>query len=129
MQLYQIDGTEYPGVWVTEYKRTFSIADTDKSGRSLDGLMHRDIIGTFYNYEITFHRSQSCTSTTWENLWNTLSSPQNSHSCTFWNGQAMLTQDMYITDGAQDLTKRENGVNYWDDIECKFVAMAPYRRP
>jgi len=52
LQPFLLDGVAY-NVSVTGLKRSFSVLDTDNSGRTQDGEMYRDIIGTFYNYEMT----------------------------------------------------------------------------
>jgi len=48
-QVFLLDGKAY-AVEVEELERSFAVTDTDQSGRTTDYSMHRDIIGTFYNY-------------------------------------------------------------------------------
>ena len=43
-----INGTTYD-VINTKLTRTFQVLDGDNTGRTMDGVMHRDLIGTFYN--------------------------------------------------------------------------------
>ena len=51
-QVFMVDGIAY-NVDVLSLIRKFSVMDTDKSGRTQDGQMYRDVVGTFYNYTIT----------------------------------------------------------------------------
>ena len=46
--MVKVDGTEYGGI-VTALTRNFEVVDGDNAGRTLDGVMHRDLIGTYYN--------------------------------------------------------------------------------
>ena len=47
-----VDGKKY-NVLVTSLTRKFQVLDGKNAERTLSGAMIRDIIGTFYNYEIT----------------------------------------------------------------------------
>ena len=47
-----VDGKKY-NVLVTSLTRKFQVLDGENAERTLSGAMIRDIIGTFYNYEIT----------------------------------------------------------------------------
>ena len=49
--IFTVDGVEYD-VNVMKLSRKAKVTDTDNSGRTLDGVMHRDIIGTYYNYTL-----------------------------------------------------------------------------
>ena len=50
--MFVIDGNDYSAI-VTSLTRNFSVADGENAGRTTDGRMHRDLIGTYYNYSIT----------------------------------------------------------------------------
>ena len=52
MQQYLLDGVAY-NVSVTKLSRKFSIMDAEGSGRTQNGEMYRDVVGTFYNYSMT----------------------------------------------------------------------------
>ena len=48
-----VDGTSYDvRVPAGGLKRSFQVLDGENAGRTLSGRMVRDIIGTFYNYEL-----------------------------------------------------------------------------
>ena len=52
MQQFLLDGVAY-NVNVTKLSREFSIMDAEGSGRTQNGEMYRDVVGTFYNYSMT----------------------------------------------------------------------------
>jgi len=50
--VFTIDGVEYRNIHVVSVKRSFSVLDGENAGRTMDGAMQRDIIGTYYNYSL-----------------------------------------------------------------------------
>lgn len=127
IQVFLMDGIAY-NVSVTALTRKFSIMDTDKSGRTQDGQMYRDVIGTFYNYTMTVAQ-QGSDADALEAFWDAISSPEVSHICVFPYGQRTLTQRMYVTGGEQALKRMENEKNHWGEVTVNFIAMGPEVTP
>lgn len=123
MQVFLMDDIAY-NVSVTALTRKFSVIDTEKSGRTQDGGMYRDIIGTFYNYTMTI-QEQGGDHASLEAFWEAVSSPKDSHVCVFPYGQNTLTQKMYVTSGEQGLFLMQNNRNHWGEITLNFIAMDP----
>lgn len=121
--VFLIDGIAY-NVHVTSLVRKFSVLDTDKSGRTLDGKMYRDPIGTFYNYSMTVAPKDGDVASM-DAFWETISQPAVCHNCTFPYGQATLTQEMYITSGEQGVQRISYDKTYWGELNLNFVAMEP----
>ena len=71
----QIDGVEYK-VPIVEMQRKGDILDLT-ANRTEDGVLHREVIGTFYNYTLTIGvvRNQEL----YDNLWWVLTTPVASH--------------------------------------------------
>ncbi|MBQ7767555.1 MAG: hypothetical protein IJ403_01580 [Oscillospiraceae bacterium] len=122
-QVFKMDGVAY-NVSVTALTRKFSVMDTDKSGRTQDGAMYRDIIGTFYNYTMTI-RERGGDAAALDAFWQAISSPTKSHVCEFPYGQETLTQQMYVTSGEQALKLMQPDKNHWGEISVNFIAMKP----
>ena len=63
--LFTVDGVSYkvrvPAGGLT---RSFQVLDGKNAGRLLSGTMERDIIGTFYNYQLQIERGRALRSTT-----------------------------------------------------------------
>ena len=124
VQVFLMDGIAYD-VSVTSLVRKFSVMDTDKSGRTQNGAMYRDIIGTFYNYTMTI-RERNGDAAALEAFWSAISDPtKTSHVCVFPYGQTTLSQEMYVTSGEQALTYMEPGRNHWGELTVNFIAMKP----
>lgn len=122
-QVFEMDGVAY-NVNVTALTRKFSVMDTDKSGRTQDGAMYRDIIGTYYNYTMTI-QERGGDAAALDAFWEAISSPVKSHHCVFPYGQDVLEQEMYVTSGEQRLKLMLPNRNYWDEISINFIAMKP----
>lgn len=121
-ELFLIDGVGYR-VHVLKLTRTFSVLDTERTGRTMDGQMYREPIGTFYNYSMTvapWGDDQDL-----EKFWEVISQPKRSHDCCFPYGQKTLTQKMYITGGEQSLIRAGQDGNFWGEISVNFIAMGP----
>lgn len=122
-KLFYVDGVGYD-VHVTGLTRKFSVLDTDKSGRTMDGQMYRDPVGTFYNYTMTV--SPRCgKEREMDAFWEAISQPVASHVCVFPYGQKTLTQRMYVTVGEQALLRKAGSTNHWGEISVNFIAMGP----
>lgn len=122
-KLFTIDGVDY-NVDVTKLTRKFSVLDTEKSGRTLNGEMYRDPIGTFYNYTMSV-RGKSEDPASLDAFWEVISKPSASYVCTFPYGQDVLSQRMYVTSGEQNLKLISEGSVYWGEITLNFIAMEP----
>lgn len=128
ISLFSIDGVPYPGVNVTSLKRSFSVLDGSNAGRTMDGAMQRDIIGTYYNYSMEI-ASDFSSPEEYDRLYETLSSPEDSHTLVIPYAQETLTFQAYIANGEDELMHRYGDLNKWDHLSINFIAMKPQRRP
>lgn len=126
-QPFLLDGEAY-NVRVTKLIRKFSVLDTSKTGRTQNGSMYRDVVGTFYNYAMTVEQSGEDRAAM-DAFWEAISQPKKSHVCVFPYGQATLTQRMYITSGEQDLRSLTPKGSCWGELSLSFIAMSPKVTP
>ena len=128
--VFEIDGMNFR-LWVIELKRDFQILDTENSGRTQSYEMHRDIVGTFYNYTLKIDAEKS-NRADYDTFYDIVSAPVKSHQIVFPYGQTTLEMEVYVTSGEDGLhiVKTEDGqVNEWSGLSLKFTAMKPKRRP
>ena len=123
MQQFLLDGVAY-NVSVTKLSRKFSIMDAEGSGRTQNGEMYRDVIGTFYNYSMTVEPRDG-DNAAMDAFWDAISQPAVSHVCVFPYGQTTMTQRMYITSGEQDVKRLSPKATHWGEVAVEFVAMSP----
>ena len=122
-ELFVVDGTAYH-VRVLSLKRKFAIVENSISGRTQDGQMYRDLVGTYYHYTMTVAQQGEDTQAL-DDFWEAVSKPVASHVCEFPYGQGTLTQRMYIIAGEQTLLRMETDKNHWGEIQLEFVALTP----
>ena len=125
MAVFTIDGKEYRGVLVWSLKRSFQVLDGENSGRSQNGAMIRDIIGTYYNYTLELDTTEA-TVEQYDELYEVLSAPVASHAIVVPYGQSTLAFDAYVTNGEDNLLRMDD-VNRWSGISVNFIATKPAR--
>lgn len=127
--IFTVDGRAY-NIRILELKRKFAVTDTENSGRTADYAMHRDIIGTFYNYTLKV-APISNDMNSYNQFYEAVSNPSKaSHDITVPFGDGSLTFKAYVTQGEDDLTV-VNNKNYWglnEGMTVNFIAMDPQRR-
>lgn len=125
--MLKIDGKNYIGI-VTSLKRNFEVADGENAGRTLDGEMHRDLKGTYYNYTVNIMTDQMKQSE-YNELYETISAPVKSHKMEVAYGNGVLIFNAYITQGSDELIREYSSTDrYWGNLTFDFIAMAPQRR-
>lgn len=128
MAVFSLDGVEYPGILVVSLKRGFQVADGENVGRTLDGGMARDLIGTYYNYSLELDSSEASLEE-YDALYEVLSAPEDSHALVVPYAQETMLFDAYVTNGEDELVSMESSRNKWEGLSINFIAMAPQRRP
>lgn len=123
--IFTIDGVDLR-LWVTKLTRKFSVLDSENSGRLLNSKMHRDVVGTFYNYTLSVDPDKS-NRADYDVFYEIISSPVESHRLVFPYAQRTLEFDAYITNGEDELIMENK--NKWSGLSINFVAMEPQRRP
>lgn len=126
--VFSVDGVEYPNVNVISLERTFAVMDGENAGRTMDGSMQRDVIGTYYNYNMELTSDYSDL-TEYDKLYEVLSAPVDSHTIVVPYGQGTLTFTAYVANGNDNLIHKRPNFNKWDSLSINFVAMKPQRRP
>lgn len=121
--LIEVDGVSYD-VINSELTRSFQVLDGENAGRTLDGEMHRDVIGTYYNYT---WKLEPKTIGDYSTLYDVLSSPSDYHTITVPYNQSTKTFRAYVTNGQDQLRRQEDGVNYWTGLSINFIAISPNR--
>lgn len=127
--MVEIDGIEFSAI-VTSLKRSFEVSDSDSTGRTKDWVMHRDPVGTFYNYTIGIDCRDY---ETYDKIYKLISAPVKSHIMTFPYGQETWTFEAYITKGEDELKRIVNLSNgkqvmLWKELSFNCIAMEPQRR-
>ena len=125
--MFTIDGISYNIlVPVGSLRRTFEIKEGGNSALLLSGEYDRDIIGTYYNYEMNIDARNSAPEQ-YDLLYQALTAPVPYHIVTFPYGQSTLTFNAYITGGSDGFRRKLGTKQYWGELTVTFHAQAPQR--
>lgn len=123
-----LDGVTYPNIHVTSIKRSFQVLDGENAGRTLNGAMRRDVIGTFYNYSFTIDPS-AARPQEYDSFYDVISAPQADHIIIVPYAQGTRTFRAYVTNGSDNLDDMGPTVNRWGELSFNIIAMEPQRTP
>lgn len=117
-------------VAISAYERNFNVVDGQNAGRTMSGLMTRDIIGTYIGHTLTvFRRGDNYAGL--DAFWNYLieHSVDDSVLLEAADGQTTISYQAYYTGGTQALDHVAGGVNYWGEISVNFIPIDAQKRP
>lgn len=110
-------------VAISAYNRNFNVLDGPNAGRTIkDGVMQRDVIGTYLGHKITvFRRGDNYAGL--DNFWNYLyqHSVDGSVLLEAADGQTTISYEAYYTSASQDIERVDGSTNIWGEIEINFI--------
>lgn len=118
-----IDGVLYK-VPVVEITRTADFLDK-YAERTDDGVLHRELIGVYFNYQIKF--GATLDTQEYERLWQKLTQPQEFHTVTVPDEGGDYTFQAYFSNVGDAIRKQHKGKNYWKGLTASFTAKSPAR--
>lgn len=121
-----IDNKKYR-VAVLSIRRKAPILDKFAE-RTEDGTLHREVIGTYFNYEIKFG-SNFEREDDYDKLFEVLTSPEPYHTITVPYGhRGSHTYQAYISNVGDDVKTIRDGETLWENLTANFLAQRPARR-
>jgi len=122
-----IDGSTFD-VPVLNIKRSADVLDK-YAERTIDGKLHREIIGVYYNYQVAFGRTLVVAD--YHDLWDALTEPVEFHTIIIPDEDGNRTFQAYITGVSDEFVKvlDDDATRYMKSLVCKFIAQSPSRTP
>ena len=118
-----VDGVEYK-VPIIELKRSADILDLE-ANRDEDGVLHREVIGTYYNYTLNIGVIND--PVLYETLWNVFSAPVASHMVELPHDH--VRYEAYISSVSDNITLLTKTGYKAKGLAAKFTAVRPARTP
>lgn len=114
-----IDGTEY-NVPIIALSGQADMLDK-YAERTPDGVLHRELIGVYDNYEIQFAASYR-DSQAYSDLWFKLTEPVPWHTVSF--PTILGNRDIvgYFAATRHEVSKQKDGITYWKGLSTSFVS-------
>ena len=116
-----IDGTTYP-VPVQSLKRTADFLDK-YAERTEDGILHRELIGVYFNYTIQFGRAANTAD--YAALWQKITEATEFHTVTVPDETGDFTFTAYFASVSDEASKIKGAVNFWHNLTVQFIAQEP----
>ena len=120
-----IDGT-YFDVPLINIKRTGDFLDK-YANRTEDGVLHRELIGTYFNYTMNFGIIED--TETYVALWDKLSEPVEFHEFTLPDANRTYAFTGYVSSLSDEMRKIYGNSVQYENLTCEFIARQPARRP
>ena len=123
--LFKIDGKGFSGVGVESLKRSFRIPDGTNAGDMLSGDYERDLVGTYYDYDLVITTSDLAVNE-YDALFEALSAPVNSHTVEMPYGMTSITFEAMIEGGDDELIPMDDGT-WWGNLNVTIRPKKPQR--
>lgn len=123
--LFKIDGRGFSGVGVESLKRSFRIPDGTNAGDMLSGDYERDLVGTYYDYDLVITTSDLAVNE-YDALFEALSAPVNSHTVEMPYGMTSITFEAMIEGGDDELIPMDDGT-WWGNLNVTIRAKKPQK--
>lgn len=120
---FSIDGQEF-NVIVTELARKGRVSESKLSGDVKSGAHFRDIIGTYYDYEMTVG-SNALSETEYDALFEILTAPVESHEVVLPYGAGTLSFRAYIEDTSDSMTADNGKTRRWGNCPSNSTHRSP----
>lgn len=120
-----IDGITY-NVPVISVRRKAEFLDK-YAERTEGGNLRRELIGVYFNYQITFGRTANVAE--YAALWNKLTEAVEFHTVTVPDESGDYTFVAYFSNVGDELVKTRGAANFWSGLTVNFIARSPENAP
>ena len=117
-----IDGNTYD-VPVTGMKRKGEFL-YKYAERTMDGVLHSELIGVYFNYQITFGVAPT---SAYALLWAKLTEPQEFHTITVPDEDGNHTFSAYFSNVADEFVRVDGSSRFLKGLTVNFIAREPAR--
>lgn len=119
-----IDGKNY-NIPVISLKRQAEFLDK-YANRTEDGVLHRELIGVFFNYQLQFGITTDTAE--YQKLWEKLTEPEEFHTVTVPDEKDKYTFTAYFSNVADEMLRKKANKNFFQNLTVNFIAKAPARK-
>ncbi|MCM1190776.1 MAG: hypothetical protein NC541_15990 [bacterium] len=121
----RIDGITYD-IPLVSVKRTADFLDK-YAERSEDGDMQRELIGVYFNYQMSFGTIDD--DNLYDALWEVLTRPVEYHDFELPTTRGRYAFRGYVSGVSDEIEKIMSDTAKFKGLQCKFIAKKPSRRP
>ena len=123
----RVDGIHFD-IPMVSLKRSAEFLDK-YAERTEDGVLHRELIGVYYNYTLTVGSSTAFGDTDYDYFWDVMTEPKEFHEISIPIKNGYYTFTAYISSVSDEYKKILDGKAEFTGFTCKFTAQRPARTP
>mgnify|MGYP001258044206 CR=1 FL=1 len=117
-----IDSTPYD-IPIISISRTAEFLDK-YAERTEDGILHRELIGVYFNYKIVF--GQTADTAEYAALWQKLTEATEFHEVSVPADESgVFTFQAYFANVGDEIRRTTNAANFWRNLTVNFIAQSP----
>lgn len=120
MSLITIDGESFD-VGIIKITRKARL-DKKELGTTLDGRLHYQGLGTYYDYTVTFS-TRRCNVEEYDRLYEVLTSPVAEHECILPYGQGTINGTYSISASNDSIVSNFTSFRRWSSLQVTFEAL------
>lgn len=121
----RVDGIHFD-IPMVSLKRSADFLDK-YAERTEDGILHRELIGVYYNYTLSVGTSEAFGETDYDAFWDKMTEPVEFHEISIPIRDGYYTFTGYISSVSDEYEKILNGKASFKGFTCKFTAQSPSR--
>lgn len=123
----RVDGIHFD-IPMVSLKRSADFLDK-YAERTEDGVLHRELIGVYYNYTLTVGTSTAFGDTDYDAFWDKMTEPVEFHQISIPIKNGYYTFTGYISSVSDEYKKILDNDAEFTGFTCKFTAQRPARTP
>lgn len=120
-----IDGNGYD-IPIIRIRRSADFLDKFAE-RTNDGNLHRELIGVYFNYQLTLGSTTDVEE--YQRLWDKLTEPEEFHEVIVPDESGDYLFEAYFSNVKDKLRKQIGEKNYWNGLTVNFISRRPERTP
>jgi hypothetical protein len=103
----------------------------DKSAeRTVDGVLHRELIGVFYNYQLSLSPGSNMTTSEYQTFWTAITAAEEFHTVIVPDVDGTpYSFTAYFAGVSDELRKDQTSKVYWKNLTINFISQSPSRTP
>lgn len=121
----RVDGTHFD-IPMVSLKRSADFLDK-YAERTEDGVLHRELIGVYYNYTLTVGTSTAFGDTDYDAFWDKMTEPVEFHEISIPTKNGYYTFVGYISSVSDEYKKILDNKAEFTSFTCRFTAQSPSR--
>jgi hypothetical protein len=95
--------------------------------RTADGILHRELIGVYFNYSLTLSPGSDISE--YAAFYLKITEAEEFHTVTLWDEDGEYTFTAYVSNISDEIRRIQGASVFWKNLTVNFIAKSPTRTP